>query len=187
MHLRADFRPPQFGENFWHAGLAFGASFALFAALNLVVTGIPEPRQGANPIETDRNAIDAVLAAAGCPGIAPAKVSRLGKRRVVDATNENARPPRPRPIMVSLDTAADTRQVMDNCKKLAEVEAYKKVYIKRDTHPLIRKEWGRLRSLVKTEKEAPINQGCEIKLDYKNKVVTRDGTIIARFQSPFPQ
>ena len=33
MHLRADFRPPQFGENFWHAGLAFGASFALFAAL----------------------------------------------------------------------------------------------------------------------------------------------------------
>ena len=31
MHLRADFRPPQFGENFWHAGLVFGASF--FAAL----------------------------------------------------------------------------------------------------------------------------------------------------------
>ena len=152
---------------------------------NLVVTGISE-KDGNNADEQDRNEVDAVMVAIGCPGIAPAKVSRLGKKKEERADDLNMQAPqRPRPIMISLETVAETKTVLDHCKKLANIEKYKKVYVKRDTHPMVRKEWARLRSLVKTEKEAPVNIGCDIKLDYKAKAVTRDGAVIARFKSPF--
>ena len=105
----------------------------------------------------------------------------------MDADNQNAQPSRPCPILISLDNAADTRSILDKCKLLAANKVYEKVYVKCDTHPLIRKEWSRLRALVKVEKEAPINVGCEIKLDYKAKTVTRDGVVIDRFVSPFPK
>ena len=151
---------------------------------NLIVTGLKES-VGANSVEQDRNKVDAMLATIGCPGIAPAKVSRLGKRVAVDANNQNARPPRP--IMISLDTAADTRSVLDKCKELASNDEYKTVYVKRDSHPLVRKEWKRLRDLVKIEKEAPMNVGTEIKLDYRERAIKRDGVVIHRFVSPFSQ
>ena len=47
------------------------------------------------------------------------------------------------------------------------------------------KEWNRLREFARKEREAPINVGCTIKIDYKQKVVTRDGETIQEFVSPF--
>ena len=69
--------------------------------------------------------------------------------------------------------------------KLKDNHEYSRVFIKRDQHPLIRKEWNRLREFAKKEKVAPINVGCLIKVDYEKKAVTRDGESICEFQSPF--
>ena len=61
---------------------------------------------------------------------------------------------------------------------------YKKVFSKNDEHPLVRQEWNRLRGVARKEREAPINVGCEIILDYKRRAVTRDGQVIEEFVSP---
>ena len=55
------------------------------------------------------------------------------------------------------------------------------MFLKKDEPAHIRKEWGRLRALAKKERERPQNQGCLIKLDYKQKAVLRDGEIIAKW------
>ena len=62
---------------------------------------------------------------------------------------------------------------------------FSKVFVKTDDHPLVRKEWNRLREVARKEKSAPINVRCIIKLDYKKKAVTRDGEVIDEFVSPF--
>ena len=64
-------------------------------------------------------------------------------------------------------------------------ETFSKVYIKKDEHPLVRKEWNRLRDYARTEKAAPINEGKVIKVDYQKKAVARDGEPILNFVSPF--
>ena len=49
----------------------------------------------------------------------------------------------------------------------------------------MRKEWNRLREVARKEKKAPMNQGCTIKFDNRNKAITKDGVVIQRFVSPF--
>ena len=51
---------------------------------------------------------------------------------------------------------------------------FSNVYVKTDDHPLVRKEWNRLREVARKEKSAPINAGCVIKLDYKKNAVYTD-------------
>ena len=79
----------------------------------------------------------------------------------------------------------DIVPIMNERHKLKDNEQYGRVFIKRDQHPLIRKEWNRLREFAKKEKAAPINVGCTIKVDYVKKAVTRDGDSILAFISPF--
>ena len=62
---------------------------------------------------------------------------------------------------------------------------YSRVYIKKDTHPVVRKEIGRLRQKERDEKNKAENTNVEIKYDAKNRVLTRDGIIIDRFTPTF--
>ena len=43
-------------------------------------------------------------------------------------------------------------------------ENYKKIYIKKDSHPEVRKEWKRLRDAEDAEKSKSVNAGCNIRL-----------------------
>ena len=64
-------------------------------------------------------------------------------------------------------------------------ERYSRIYIKKDIHPAVRKELGRLRKVAKEENEKAANQGHKIEYDHKNRVVTRDGIVIDRFLPKF--
>ena len=74
---------------------------------------------------------------------------------------------------------------MDNTKALKDIQGYKKIYIKRDTHPSIRKEHARLIKKEKAEKEKPGNVGIEIKYDRKRRVLLRAGDVIDKFNPSF--
>ena len=159
-------------------------------ARNIVITGIKEPEcTGKDAKLVDESAVDDLLAAVECVGISPSRVVRLGVKqntaRDDDATPENRRPPLPRPLLVSLNTANDVRAVLLKTNKLKNNADFCNIYVKRDEHPLVRQEWKRLRAVARKEKAAPINQGCVIKVDYQKKAVTRDGEIIQEFVSPF--
>ena len=165
-------------------------------AKNIIITGVPEPDGAPSAVDArkaDQSAIDRILAAVECPGIAPARVTRLGKKQERDPNDQeltlpdigNRQQPLPRPLLVTLSSPTDVRSVLTNTKELKNHASYSKVYIKRDEHPLIRQEWKRLRAVARKEKAAPINAACEIKLDYKKKAVTRNGEIIHEFVSPF--
>ena len=62
---------------------------------------------------------------------------------------------------------------------------FKNIYIKKDIHPAIRIELGRLRKRAYDEKEKPENVGATIAYDPKNRVVTRNGVVIDRFYPSF--
>ena len=57
---------------------------------------------------------------------------------------------------------------------------YKDIYIKKDLHPAVRREWGRLHEVKATEQNRPENAGCQIVLDSRREV-TRDGVVIDKW------
>ena len=64
-------------------------------------------------------------------------------------------------------------------------QLYSRVYIKKDIHPVVRKEIGRLRKKVRDENAKAENDGVNIVYDAKNRIVTRNGVIIDRFTPKF--
>jgi hypothetical protein len=59
------------------------------------------------------------------------------------------------------------------------------VYIKKDTHPGIRREMKRLRDTEKREKEKPENQGRTVTYDWKACCVKVDGIIVDSYRPSF--
>jgi hypothetical protein len=93
---------------------------------------------------------------------------------------------RTRAMLVSFTDKQVRQNVLKNAKKLKDSAApYNKVYIKKDIHPMVRKELNRLRKVEQEEKRKPENQGKTIKYDYKERTVTRDGLVIDRFRPSF--
>ena len=72
---------------------------------------------------------------------------------------------RPRPLLVVVDSKSIRDDMLEKSKKLRELqENYKKIYIKKDSHPEVRKEWKRLRDAEDAEKSKSVNAGCNIRL-----------------------
>ena len=93
---------------------------------------------------------------------------------------------RPRPLLVTVDAPLQRDLVIEHAKNLKNAGAlYSRVYIKKDIHPVVRKEIGRLRKREKDEKEKPDNARVDIKYDGKNRVLLRDNVIIDRFSPKF--
>ena len=59
------------------------------------------------------------------------------------------------------------------------------VYVRKDQHPMVRKELARLYAVVKSEKEKPVNQGRTVEFNKDTRCVTVDGTVIDRFKIQF--
>ena len=144
---------------------------------NLVITGVSENADttGANDVEKLRN----VLTATGCAiAIDPSTftVRRLGQ------TNTT----RPRPIHVTVELPQQRDTIIEKAKNLKNAgESYSRIYIKKDIHPVVRKEIGRLRKRERDEKNKPENTSVNISYDGKNRVLLRDGIIIDRFTPKF--
>ena len=62
---------------------------------------------------------------------------------------------------------------------------FKKIYVKKDTHPGVRKEWKRLYDAMAQEQRKPENAGANIQLDKKERVLRRDGRVIDKWKPSF--
>ena len=145
--------------------------------VNVIITGVKEPAEDAAR-DNDLETVTEILRATGCD-VVPAKVRRLGRRNEDETRN--------RPLLVVTDSAAPRKKILEKksaLKNLAD-NRFRSIYIKPDEPVAVRIEWKRLRDALKKEKEAPTNQGVEIKLDYKTRKLLRDGVVIDQFKSPF--
>ena len=135
---------------------------------NLIITGLPET-------DEDEQNINSIFQNV-VPNIQPIDYNyrRLGN-------TDTAR--LPRPILVELiNNSANKRKIIfENSKILKANETLKNIFIKKDTHPIFRKEHSRLSNLVWEEKKKPSNVGCNIIYDRKEGVVKNDGVIIDKF------
>ena len=94
--------------------------------------------------------------------------------------------PRGRFLHVTVTTAQQRDTIIATAKELKNAgPAFSSVYINKDTHPVVRKELGRLKKKVKDEKDKSENVGATILYDAKNRTVTRNGVIIDRFTPKF--
>ena len=73
-----------------------------------------------------------------------------------------------RPLLIVLDTEK-RKQILDNASKVVQIEGLENTRIKKDKHPAIRREWGRLWKMEEEEKQKPENIGYEIKFDVKKR------------------
>ena len=89
-------------------------------------------------------------------------------------------------LHVICDTQQQRDAIITTAKELMNAgNLYSRVYIKKDIHPVVRKEIGRLRKKAKDEKAKAENVGATIVFDAKNRTVTRNGVIIDRFTPKF--
>ena len=133
---------------------------------NIIVTGLAESENAESLLSDDRSEI-VKIANTLLPGNEDAndmEIERLGK--IETARN-------PRPIRVKFKSSVTRNKICANAKLLKNTEGYRKVYVKKGTHPAIRKENARIYKLVKDEKDRPENQGCNIFYDWKERVVKK--------------
>ena len=118
--------------------------------MNVIITGVKEDTSD------DVGKVKAIFQAADCGDVIPLKVKRLGIQG-----EENIRP-----LLVVTDSVTIKKKILNNKKKLKQDgEQYKSVYIKADETIAVRKDWRRLKDMLKKEKEEPMNKGCNIKID----------------------
>lgn len=86
-----------------------------------------------------------------------------------------------RPLKVQVPTTDIRKQILENKDELKKITELKKIYVKKDTHPTIRKELKRIYDKEKEEKDKPENAGVEINYDHKRRVLYRGGQVIDRF------
>ena len=61
----------------------------------------------------------------------------------------------------------------------------KAIYLKKDIHPAIRREYKRIYDAEKREKDKPENQGIEVKYDKMSRTLIVNGQVIDRFRPNF--
>ncbi|KAG0730190.1 Craniofacial development protein 2 [Chionoecetes opilio] len=84
-----------------------------------------------------------------------------------------------RPILLMLQDETQRQYILEQAKKLKTAgEAFNKIYVKKDIHPAMRKEWKRLHDAERTEKERAGNVGCVIHFNTRERKLYRDGVVI---------
>ena len=143
-------------------------------ANDLIVLSLPESEM------EDKDKFAEVLRAIDInpDNVAVTKLTRLGKKDDGNST-------RNRPLKVTLELKTKRGEILRNAKKLKDLgddHPMKKVFLKPDVHPEIRKEEKRLYEVFKAEKNNRDNGGMEVIYDRKKRIVTRNGEEVDRFQ-----
>lgn len=140
---------------------------------NLVILGVPDQNESLDGATTDGDKLNIIWRKIGVPLGIEGTHRRLGRD-----TNEDGMPKR-RPILLVLADKNKRSGILEKSKQLKTAEDnYKKIFIKKDVHPCVRKEWKRLRDVEKAEKERPENVGCVINLDTRERKLYKDGVVI---------
>lgn len=143
---------------------------------NIIITGVPDENESLEGATTEEEKLNKIWSNVGVA------VQEGTHRRLGNETRDGRR----RPILVTINNKQVRLQVLENAKKLKQLTGeYTKIYIKKDIHPSIRKEWKRLRDAEKEERERPENAGCVIRFEAKERKLYRDGTIIDSWKQPY--
>ena len=90
---------------------------------------------------------------------------------------------RPRVLRVKLKHAHERIQIAQNSKLLKDKPTpWNKVYVKKDVHPQIRKEFARLKNVEKFEKEKPENHLRVVTHDSSTRSVLVDGHVVDKLR-----
>ena len=145
-------------------------------AKHLIVLGLKEER---NMSDLDKfNDIVRVI------GLKPGEDVKVENTERLGTINENDQN-KVRPMKVTLESMQMRSQMLKNASKLKDQEegsAYKRIFLKRDTHPDVRAEEKRLYEVFKAERDKPENVDKEVLFDRKNRVVTVNRDEIDRFR-----
>ena len=148
---------------------------------NLNVLGTPENdlKVGNKTAKTDLEKTELIMSTIGYDDPDILSVQRLGK--------VNTDSGRSRPVKVVLQTAADRQKAHSLVDNLAQAQGgtLANIKMKTDTHPAIRKEFGRLFEVERQEKTKPENIGKTVEFDKRKRIITVDGATIDRFKPSF--
>ena len=139
---------------------------------NVVILGVPDENEALDGAVTDDTKLRKVWEAMEI-GTVDGTHWRLGRQ------GGEAPGRRCRPILFTLHDKTQRAHILENTRKLkARGPPFDKIFVKKDLHPAIRKEWQRLREVEKAEKERPENVGCVIRFDNKERKIYKDGCVI---------
>ena len=149
----------------------------------MIFLGVPEgdmevkDLQGETVIlKEDQEKVRSILRVMAQDGITLKEIERLGN----PSSNRN------RILLVSTESKAVRDQVIRSTSTLKTAgRGYEKVFVKKDIHPLIRKEFNRLKDVERREKEKPENQGLNIRYDGTRREVIVDGKVVDHFRPMF--
>lgn len=93
---------------------------------------------------------------------------------------------RSRPILLVVDSLNMRNDILGKARNLKEAGLpFANAYFKKDIHPAVRKELGRLRRREREEREKSENQGTNIRYDSRERVLLRDDVVIDRYAPTF--
>ena len=91
----------------------------------------------------------------------------------------------PRPILVKVDNHGLQKQLLMRAKQLRNKIGCSRIYIKKDLHYTVRNELNRLKRREMQEKCDPINEGEDIKFNWKERILTINDMIVDKFKPSF--
>ena len=145
---------------------------------NLIFLGVAENRDDIG--ESDLERVRKIIEKTGYTGI-----SSLGDITIKRLGIVQDNPSRARPIHVTVASSDIQWDILTKASALKQIDGYKEIFIKKDTHPTIRKEFGRLYKREQEERNKPTNSGVEIKYDRRRRVLLRDDEVIDRYSPSF--
>ncbi len=149
---------------------------------NVVILGVPDEQESMDGAVTDEEKLDKIWTAVGVGSVAGTH-RRLGGGLSQASGGVRLRA---RPILLTLADKNQRGTILNNAKRLKTFgDNYSRIYIKKDVHPSVRKEWRRLREVEAAEKVKPENVGCAIRLDPRERKVYKDNTVIDTWNAQF--
>lgn len=144
---------------------------------NIVILGVPEEHETLEGATQDEEKIRKIWAEMGVGSVSG------NHRRLGDSTSLGTRR---RPILFALADKGLRSTILDNAKRLkTSGDNYNKIYVKKDVHPSVRREWRRLREAETIEKARPENAGCTVRLDTRERKLYRDADVIDSWNPQF--
>ena len=154
---------------------------------NVVILGVPDEQESLDGAVTDEEKLNKIWTAVGMGGGVAGTHRRLGGGGLSQASGGTLpHLPRPRPILLMLADKNQRTTILNNANRLkTSGDNFSRIYIKKDVHPSVRKEWRRLREVETAEKAKPENVGCVVRLDPRERKVYKDNTVIDTWNAQF--
>ena len=149
---------------------------------NIVILGVPDENELLEGATTDQEKLNKIWTKIGVNGVVGTHRMLGGNPRGSDESSA----PRRRPILLTLQDKGRRAGILNNASRPKNLgDNYKKIYVKKDVHPSVRKEWRRLRDAEAAEKSRPENVGCVIRLDTRERKLYSDDVVIVGTRSFF--